>query len=199
MISIAQIFSKIDLRLAKQCNHNLLRGPCVHVRGHARYSRHSHTWQMGDARYENIDGKLIDMETGEVMGITSFNTGEIVDSILTERATYGDAEKLANARRVLRLYGIEVPDDICIVVIERGSPMLDNVNWDYHGTSGWSYGQDSDGHNYERSPDGKAKRIYSLSERQNVVTMASRIGAARAGRACGIPSATVRSWAKRAA
>ena len=50
--------------------------------------------------------------------------------------------------------------------------IVHTVKWDYRGASGWSYGQDDNGRNYEQSPDGKLKRIYSVNQQRKTVTYA---------------------------
>jgi hypothetical protein len=160
--------------------------------------RHSHTWQLGDARYAVTGGKLVDLETGEFRGNAEFGTGEIIQDIRAGRASWTEAEKQANARRVLRLYGSNLPDDDDYVVpVSDVTKAAIMVEWHYHGPSGWSYGQDQDGHNYEMSPEGRLKRIYSLNERSETVTYAQRFGAARAAGKYGIPAGTIRSWMTR--
>jgi hypothetical protein len=157
--------------------------------------RHAHSWQLADAKRVDIDGREIDMETGEIGGYAGFATRDIIDGIkaLNQWGT------LADARRVLRLYGWEVPDDINVVAIPEGKvpEVMLSVNWHYRGVTGWSYGQDPDGRNYEQSPDGKIKRIYSLNQQREVTTYVRRFGATKASRKFDIPVATVRSWVKR--
>ena len=74
---------------------------CWHPHPLRKLHRHSHSWQLADAKRVDIDGREIDMETGEIGGYTDFGTGDIIDGIKTlhQRGT------LADARRVLRLYG----------------------------------------------------------------------------------------------
>jgi len=134
------------------------------------------------------------METGEVRGYTEFGIDGIIEGIRGERA-----EALANARRVLRLYGWVVPDGINVVTIPEGKAAVIAlaVDWYYHGASGWSYGRDESGHNYEQSPGGKLKRIYSLNQRNEAVAYARRYGAAKAGRKYDVPAKTIRSWMNR--
>src|SRR4051794_9032062 len=105
---LEQIFALTALSLARQCRRSLLRGPCVHTKGHALYSRHSHTWQPGDARYLVIDDKCIDMETGEITGFYGDLGQEVIDKIIGDRGSYHrkpeqDPAKLERARKVLEM------------------------------------------------------------------------------------------------
>jgi hypothetical protein len=211
----------------ERCNHPLTDGrTCVHVKGapRIRYEpcplresygpgaddkcwhpfatdephRHAHTWQLGDARYGERGGRLVNLETGEFAGNAGFGTDEIIEGVRAGRASWTDAEKQVNARRVLRLYGFDPPDGDYVVQVDRITEAGIAVEWHYHGASGWSYGTDGDGHSYEKSPDGKLKRIYSQDERSETVGYARRFGPAKAGQKFGIPDGTVRSWVTRA-
>jgi hypothetical protein len=172
---------------------------CWHPYRLPRLHRHSHSWQLADARRADIDGREIVMETGEVVAYTGFGTGEITREIRARRENWTTAAIQLNARRALRLNGWTIPDDINAVTIaaEKAAAIVDTVKWSYHGASGWSYGQDDDGRNYELSPDGKLKRIYSLSQRNEAVAYARRLGAAKGGRKYDIPAKTIRSWMSR--
>jgi len=138
------------------------------------------------------------METGEVRGYTDFGTDRIVRRVRAKCDTWAREEIQANARRVLELYGWRISDAISVdIPREEAAKVLITVEWNYHGGSGWSYGQDEAGRNYELSPDGKVKRIYSLHERDEVTTYARRYGAAEVGREFNIPVNTIRSWVGR--
>jgi hypothetical protein len=141
------------------------------------------------------------METGEIIGYADFGTDDIIEDIRSEREWWDSADAQANARRVMRLYGWNLPDGENVVAIlkREATKVVGTVDWHYHGESGWSYGQDSDGHNYEQSPDGTVKRIYSLNERRRVVELAQRLGPGIASRKYGVPRETIRSWSRRAA
>jgi hypothetical protein len=53
-----------------KCAAPLAKGrECVHTQGHD--GRHSHTWQPGDARLQQIGDRLINMETGEFVARTA--------------------------------------------------------------------------------------------------------------------------------
>ena len=124
----------------EKCNHSLLGGrSCGHVKGSPRIvyepcpykeekcnhghaipgtiHRHSHTWQQGDARYEDTDGKRIDMETGEVVGNTEGIGEQLIREIIEDRGIYHRKPELnpdmpTNARRVLEMqYGATTFDD----------------------------------------------------------------------------------------
>ena len=71
-----------------------------------------------------------------------------------------------------------------------------SVNWHYRGSTGWSYGQDDDGHDYKLSPEGKLKRIYSLNQ-QREGRLRGPVRATKASQRFDIPVTTVRSWIKR--
>ena len=162
--------------------------------------RHSHSWQLGEARYGVIGGQLINMETGEVAGYTGGLGGQVIGDITTGPFHYKpelDPAAQANARRVLRLYGFDLPDDDYVIPVSDHVKAGIMVSWHYHGASGWSYGTDQEGHNYEMSPEGKLKRIYSLNERGQAVAFARQAGPAKAARKFDIPPATVRSWMSR--
>jgi hypothetical protein len=156
---------------------------------------------MGEARYVTTGGKVTDMETGEFCGNAEFATDQIIEGIKSGPYHYKpelDPGRQANARRVLRLYGFNLPDDDDYAVPVSDHMKADIVvNWHYHGLSGWSYGTDQGGHNYEQSPDGKLKRIYSLNERREVTGYAQRFGPSKAARKFDIPQRTIRSWSER--
>ena len=98
------------------------------------------------------------------------------------------------------MYGWDIPEvGIYTVTVPECevAKVMHDVSWTYHGESGWSYGRDSEGQNYEMSPDGKVKRIYSLNERCAVVAMAGRLGPGIAARKYGVPRETIKSWARR--
>ena len=221
-----------DCAVIEVCNHPLSNGrTCCHVKGapaigyelcplkgsygpgaddrcwHAfaknEPHRHSHTWQLGDARYGTSSGKLVDLETGEFRGNAEFGTDEIIKGIQAgpfHCKPELDPGMQANARRVLRLYGFNLPDDDDYAVpVDHLTEAGIMVEWHYRGASGWSYGKDQEGRNYEMSPEGRLKRIYSLNERGETVTYAQRFGAARAARKFDVPAGTIRSWINRSA
>lgn len=103
----------------------------------------------------------------------------------------------ANARRVLRLYGADLPDDDYAVPVTNPAEVRIMVDWHYHGASGWSYGRDQAGHNYEMSPEGRMARIYSMNERAEAVAYAGRFGDTKAARKFDVPRRTIRTWAER--
>jgi len=178
------------------CNHPLFGGrSCCHVRGHA--GRHSHTWQPGDARYLDIDDKLTDMETGEVVGYTGDLGHRIIEEITGQRINQPEptpAEKQAKARRVLETqYGATFRD--CGPV--HAYPPTKGYKWHYEGTFK-AFGKDASGHNVEFSFEtGRVSRIYSLNARREAVDYARRLGATKASRKFDIPVATIRSWTER--
>jgi hypothetical protein len=138
------------------------------------------------------------METGEVTGTWADDTSRVIAEVKAECAGWTEAARQANARRVLRLYGFNLPDDDSYAVPVSDHMKADiMVNWHYHGASGWSYGTDQGGHYYEMSPDGKLKRIYSLNERHEVTGYAQKFGPSKAARKFDIPQRTIRSWAER--
>ena len=177
-----------------RCDHSLFGGrSCCHVKGHSR--RHSHTWQPGDARYLEIDEKLIDMETGEVVGYCGGLGDEVIKDIIQERDSHQPSpeEKQAKARRVLEMYGFNIPDKPQRV---HASPPR-GYSWHYEGDYK-AIGVDTLGHNVEFDfTNGKVQRIYSVNQRREAVDYARRFGAARASRKLDIPAATIRSWASR--
>src|SRR5579859_2224821 len=179
-----------------RCNHPLFGGrSCCHVRGHS--GRHSHTWQPGDARYLDIDDKLIDMETGEVAGYTGELGQRIAEEITGERITNPPPtpeEKQAKARRVLEVqYGAKFFDDLTPV---HASPPK-GYNWHFEGDTK-AIGVDTSGHDVEFDfTSGKTTRIYSVNQRRAAVDYARRFGPAKAAGKYDIPLATVRSWTRR--
>jgi hypothetical protein len=181
-----------------QCSRPLLGGRrCCHVRGH--YRRHSHTWQPGDARYLDIDEKLLDMETGEVVGYGAGLGQRVIENIVSERiANPPSREEIqAKARRVLEVqYGFTIPDEFKAVV--HASPPK-GYEWHYEGVTK-AIGIDASGHNVEFDfTSGKVQRIYSVNQRQEAVGYARRYGSAKAAAEFDIPSATIRSWVGRRA
>ena len=56
------------------------------------------------------------METGEIGGYTDFAISDIIDGI----KALNQVGALFDARRVLRLYGWKIPDDIRVVEIPEG-------------------------------------------------------------------------------
>jgi hypothetical protein len=179
-----------------QCNHPLFIGrSCVHVKGHD--GRHSHTWQQGDARYLDIDDKLIDMETGEVVGYTGDLAHKIIEEIVGKpfhRKPELDPDRQAKARRVLETqYGARFRD--CGPV--HAYPPTDGYRWHYEGTFK-AFGTDRDGNDVEFDfHGGKVRRIYSLNQRTDAVAYARRFGVPAASRKFGIPAGTIYAWKDR--
>jgi hypothetical protein len=169
---------------------------CIHVKGH--YVRHGATWQVGDARYLDIDGHLLDMATGEVIGFVVDDTSRVIAEIAAERAPDGrhpadPAERQRKARRVLELYGWHIPDKpaTCYAVPPKG------YDWYFEGDHA-AYGTDSNGHSVEFDfATGKLRRMYSLNDKRRAVAYAKRYGAAKAAKKYDIPAATVRVWTRR--
>ena len=181
------------LREAEQCSHSLSGGRrCCHVKGHG--GRHSHTWQQGDARYLEIDEKLLDMETGEVAGYSGELAQRIIEEITGEWPPLTREEKQAKARRVLEMqYGFTIPDKPQRV---HASPPR-GYNWHYEGDTK-AIGIDTSGHDVEFDfTSGKVQRIYSLNQRREATAYARRYGATKAARKLDIPTETIRSWVKR--
>lgn len=192
------------------CGHPLTCGrTCCHLSGHA--GRHSHTWQRGAARYEDIDCKMIDMETGEVTGYTGGLAQRIIETITGERDDPGfqptPGEKRAKARRVLEVqYGFKfplegeydvLPGDSTVAVPAGESIMARNCNWHWKGTDK-AIGTDQAGHDVEFDyQSGKVTRIYSQNDRREAVSYARRFGPAKASRKLNIPAGTIRSWINR--
>jgi hypothetical protein len=177
----------------ERCNHPLSRGrKCCHVKGHGR--RHSHTWHLGDARYEHIGNCLLDMETGEVIGQWLDGVSRISAEVKQSRRAREDALRaLWN-----HLPGFTVPQGPLSALRwedVEGAPM--DINFHYHGESGWSYGTDTNGHDVSVSPGGKVERVYSVNQRQEAVSCARRFGAAKASRKFDIPVKTIRTWVNR--
>jgi hypothetical protein len=174
---------------------------CWHAFAKNEPHRHSHTWQLGDGRYGASRRCIVNLETGEVAGIRADDASHVIEDVKSGPFHYKpelDPGTQANARRILRLYGFTLPDDDAYAVpVDHITEAGIVVEWHYHGKSGWSYGTDQDGHNYEMSPDGKLKRIYALNERREAVLLAQRFGPTKASRKFGIPLETVRSWSKR--
>ena len=54
---------------------------CWHPFAKDKPHRHSHTWQLGDARLAVIGGKYINLETGEFAGNAEFGTAGIIEGI----------------------------------------------------------------------------------------------------------------------
>lgn len=194
MMNVESAASRLGI---EQCNQPLSRGRvCVHVKD-VSY-RHSHSWQLGDARYLDVDGKRVDMETGEVVARTDFGTEQIIAEVKAERATWTREEVQAHARRVLEgQYGFKLPEDAFPIEADEPPAETVNVNYHHHGMSGWSYGTCEKGHSYERSPEGRLRRIHSRNERIEVVEYAKEHTAAEASRKFDIPVKTVRTWVNR--
>ena len=166
---------------------------CCHVRGHA--GRHSHTWQPGDARYLDIDDKLVDMETGEVVGYGEGLGQRIIEEIVAERIGNPPSreEIQAKARRVLKMYGFTIPDEFKVA---HASPPK-GYDWYYEGDTK-AMGVDTSGHTVEFDfTNGKIQRVYSLNQRREAVDCARRLGATKASQKLDIPVETIRTWAKR--
>jgi hypothetical protein len=176
-----------------RCDHPLSGGrTCCYVKGHD--GRHSHTWQPGDARYLDIDGRLIDMETGEVVGYSGDLGHRIIEQITGERIGRPEPspeEKQAKARRVLETqYGARFPEKQapCHAVPPKG------YTWHYEGTF-HLYGRDHNGNDVAYDfRDGKVRRIYSLRQRREAVEYARKSGASEAARKLGIPRKTIVTW-----
>ena len=185
------------------CGHGGIYGQggddrCWHPFAKGRSHRHSHTWQMGDARYSRVGDKLVDMETGEVTGIWPNGAPQVIERVKAARAGWTEADTRANARRVLRLHGFKLPDnDGYAAPVDHIMEAKITVEWHYQGASGWAYGTDQAGHNYELSPAGKLSRLYSLNERHDAMAYMGRFGASKAARKFDIPQRTIRSWAER--
>jgi hypothetical protein len=174
------------MRDVRVCGHSLAVGrSCVHVHGVPH--RHSHTWQLGDARYERVNGHLVNMETGEVVG----DWPEIdVTGFLSS----------GNHIRVLELY---LPGFAqAIELVREEARMLNAPNgFDWHYRSPTHiYGSDSSGHSVEFDrATGRVTRLYSVNERRQAVDYAQRFGPTKASRKLGVPVNTIKSWAKRGA
>jgi hypothetical protein len=190
----------ILVKSIRRCNHPLSGGRlCCHVQGHD--GRHSHTWQQGDARYLDTDDKIIDTETGEVVGYCGDLADEAIAEIIAGRGAFHrkpelDPERQAKARRVLEVqYGATFFDDITPA---RAKPPAGNgYRWHYEGAMK-AIGTDGNGHDIEFDfASGKVQRIYSASQRRQVVDYARRLGATSASRKFDIPVETIRTWAKR--
>lgn len=217
----------LPLAFIRQCNHPLGKGrKCCHVKGAPAIGyelcpdsrpgadircwhpfakkeshRHSDTWLHGDARLVRAGDWLADSGTGEKVQALPWPLDIIGE---TRRGPFYsrpdlDPNRQADARRALRLtvFSFALDNDDYAVEITNPTEVKVAVEWHYHSASGWSYGHDQAGHNYELSPEGRLKRIYSLNERREAVTYAQRFGPARAARKFDIPPGTVRSWASR--
>lgn len=178
------------------CGQLLARGrTCVHVKGIPH--GHSAAWQQGDARYQNIDDKIIDMVTGEVVGYAGDLARGIIQELVTGRLAAPEPspqEKQAKARRVLESqYGATFPNGCGPV---RAIPPA-GYEWYFEGTYK-AHGYDPDGNVVSFDfISGEIKRIYSLNQRQRAVDYARLLGATQAARKLKIPVATIRSWTRR--
>jgi hypothetical protein len=72
-----------------------------------------------------------------------------------------------------------------------------DINFHYHGASGYSYGTNVKGHDVMVSPEGRVTRIYSLNRKADAVAYAGRFGAAKSARKFDIPAGTIRKWVQR--
>jgi hypothetical protein len=138
---------------------------CWHPFAKPKLHRHSHAWQHGVRHDETVPDDI----------------SRIVAEVRAEQATWTEADRRADARRALRLTlfknALDSGDYDYAVPIR--DPREISVDWYFHGASGWSYGKDREGHNYELSPAGKVKRIYSLNEQHQAVDYAQRFGPRR--------------------
>ena len=180
------------MKAIERCDHPLLHGrSCCHVKGHGLYSRHSHTWQLGDARYVDIDDKIIDMETGEVVGYSGGLGQQIIEALINERRPESIEDKQARARRTLELqYGFDIPDPLPTphTIPPKG------YAWHYEGDTK-AFGTDNDGHDVAFDfTSGKTQRIYSVNQRREAVEYARRFGDTKASRKFDIPAKTISSW-----
>ena len=167
------------------CNRPLSHGKfCCHVRWHL--TRHSHTWQPGNARYDRVNGHVVDMETGEVVAAHRDDTSRVIEAI---RADNGASD----SRRVLQLYLPGFKD----IIRPLDPPVNSGYQWHYR-TLAIAIGTDDTGRDVEFDRNtGKLHRIYSVNDRREAILCARRLGAAKAGRKFGIPDATIRGWVNR--
>jgi hypothetical protein len=167
------------------CNRPLARDRfCCHVKGHL--TRHSHTWNTGNARYGSVNGYLTDMETGEVVAVDSDDTSRVI-----ELGRAGNSA--SDPRRVLELYLPGFNDTVKPLDPPEGS----KYRWHYQ-TLAIALGTDESGRDVEFDRHtGKIHRIYSVSERREAILCARRLGAAKTARKFNIPDATIRSWVNR--
>jgi hypothetical protein len=165
--------------MSLRCAEPLSKGrTCCHVRGHDR--RHSHTWHRGDARFETIGNRVINLETAELAG----------ESAEVKRLTVKYRAERTSPRNVLAAYspafaseptGRELPPDDyvgpwrywcphedhhdmwrcnrCNYGIEMpayeqdtitGGQTVDDVSYYFRANSGRSYGITTDGHDVRR-------------------------------------------------
>lgn len=213
----------------RQCNKYLLGGGvCVHVKDSPRIAyeeyesygvnspfdieykrgygvpdtthRHSHSWQPGDARYPDIDGYIIDMETGEVVGDYEDLGQEAIKEIIKNQGIYYRKPELnpnmqSKAREALvKMYGFQIPEEF---KSRSTLPPAKGYKWHYKGTH-TAIGVDDQGHNVEYDyTTEKVHRIYSLNERREAVAYARRFGATKAAKKFDIPYSTLNNWARR--
>jgi hypothetical protein len=178
---------------------------CCHAEGHDSFSkpkwwsvqyhepwgerntRHSHTWHLGDARYGIYGPRILDMETGEVIGDSwaDFNAADF----------RGDYDPL----RVLELYGIEgIEMELIEIVPDKTLPTV-GYRWSFRGER-HVYGVNDKGFSVEFDKDsGKIMRLVSPNERERIVRSARSWGAAKVARKYDLKPATVRQWMGRAA
>jgi hypothetical protein len=180
-----------------KCNRPLFSGrTCCHVKGHD--GRHSHTWQRGEARYLDIDERIIDMETGEVAGYSGDLAQRIIGEITGARITGPQPSRdeiQAKARRVLEMqYGFNIPDRSQRVYASAPT----GYDWHYEGETK-AIGIDASGHDVEFDfTSGKVQRIYSVNQRSEAVAYARRFGTTKAAQKFDIPVRTVTTWKSRA-
>lgn len=174
---------------------------CWHSFPKNKSHRHSSTWLHGDARYVKAGDWLADPETGEKIEALPWPLDIIGE---TRRGPFYsrpelDPARRAGARLALRLtvFSFALDNDDYAVLVSNPAEVKITVEWHYHGGSGWSYGRDQAGHNYEMSPEGKVKRIYSMNESREAVAYAGQFGPAKAARKFDIPVDTIRSWKRR--
>lgn len=177
----------------ERCDRTLLYGrTCCRVKGHG--GKHLHTWQTGDARYLEIDEKLIDMETGEVTGYCGELGQRILEEIIAERDSRKPESReqvQAKARRTLKMqYGFDITEQRQPV---HAAPPK-GYRWHYEGTYK-AYGTDDSGNDVEFDfRSNRVSRIYSVNQRREAIAYARRYGSVKAAQKFGIPSATIRQW-----
>jgi len=183
-----------------QCSKPLTQGRrCVKLKGHDGIvlqngkddSRHSYTWQMGNAKdLPWADGRTIDMETGELLLDALDLRPEDLRSLI---AQVHPLDVLRNhlpgfAEAESREWKGDTMTAIATPVIE--------VDYYYHG-NGLSVGTTREGYTVARHESGKIERIYSVRERQEAVSVAGEIGLTAASLKLDIPRNSIKSWIRR--